>query len=309
MNGPGTPTLDQLKVFLAVVDIGSFVGAARSLNRATSVISYSITNLETQLGFPLFDRDSTRRPVLTEAGRVILAEARSVTNGVNRLKAKAQGMMQGIEPEVSIALDVMLPTSRVLDAFQGFRAAFPTVPLHIRIEGLGLVSELVMQGTVSIGVRGPPDLEVDGLERVGVGSVQLVPVAAPDHPLALASRNEIGAGRDHLQIVLTDRAERKGPDLGVMAPHTWRVADLSTKHMLLLEGVGWGNMPIPLIREDLRAGRLVTLNLPDFKGGAYRFFAIHRSNAPPGPAGAFLIDRFASQTPLWEPLDEDTQPL
>lgn len=42
----GTPTLDQLKVFLAVVDEGSFAGAARRLSRATSVVSYTIASLE-----------------------------------------------------------------------------------------------------------------------------------------------------------------------------------------------------------------------------------------------------------------------
>jgi hypothetical protein len=49
-SDPGTPTLDQLRVFLSVVDMGSFAGAARRLGRATSVISYSIANLEAQLG-------------------------------------------------------------------------------------------------------------------------------------------------------------------------------------------------------------------------------------------------------------------
>ena len=55
-SGPGIPTLDQLRVFLTVVDAGSFAGAARKLGRATSVISYSIANLEVQLGVSLFDR-------------------------------------------------------------------------------------------------------------------------------------------------------------------------------------------------------------------------------------------------------------
>ncbi|MGI4879995.1 MAG: helix-turn-helix domain-containing protein, partial [Janthinobacterium lividum] len=56
MTDPGQPTLDQLRVFLAVVEVGSFGGAARRLGRATSVISYSIGNLEALLGVSLFDR-------------------------------------------------------------------------------------------------------------------------------------------------------------------------------------------------------------------------------------------------------------
>ena len=85
-SGPGIPTLDQLRIFLTIVDVGSFAGAARKLGRATSVISYSIANLEAQLGVSLFDRESTRKPQLTEAGRMVLAEARTVSNGVDGLR-------------------------------------------------------------------------------------------------------------------------------------------------------------------------------------------------------------------------------
>src|SRR5215467_7604151 len=130
---PGTPTLDQLQVFLAIVDVGSFAGAARKLGRATSVISYSIANLETQLGISLFDRESTRKPQLTEAGRAVLSEARNVSNGINGLRARVRGLLQGLEAEVDLVLDVMLPASRVVDALKAFRAEFPTVSLRLNI--------------------------------------------------------------------------------------------------------------------------------------------------------------------------------
>ena len=52
MRGPGLPSLDQLTVFLSVVETGSFAAAGRRLGRATSAISYTIANLELQLGVP-----------------------------------------------------------------------------------------------------------------------------------------------------------------------------------------------------------------------------------------------------------------
>ena len=82
ISDPGTPTLDQLRVFLTVVEVGSFAGAARKLHRATSVVSYSIANLEMQLGVSLFDRKTTRKPQLTDAGRMVLAEARTIYSGI-----------------------------------------------------------------------------------------------------------------------------------------------------------------------------------------------------------------------------------
>ncbi len=79
MPRPGVPSLDQLAVFLTVVETGSFAAAGRRLGRATSAVSYAIANLEQQLGVQLFDRDQGRRPALTEAGAAVLSEARSVS--------------------------------------------------------------------------------------------------------------------------------------------------------------------------------------------------------------------------------------
>ncbi|MEO8530666.1 MAG: LysR family transcriptional regulator, partial [Deltaproteobacteria bacterium] len=70
------PTLEQLHVFLTVVEKGSFSAAARTLNRAQSVVSYTIANLEAQLGVTLFRRVGTKRPELTEAGQSVLEDAR-----------------------------------------------------------------------------------------------------------------------------------------------------------------------------------------------------------------------------------------
>ena len=294
-SDPGTPTLDQLRVFLTVVETGSFAGAARRLGRATSVVSYSIANLEAQLGLSIFDRESTRKPQLTEAGRAVLSEARAVTNGVNGLRAKVRGLLQGVEAEIRLVLDVMLPASRVVDALKAFRAEFPTVSLRLNVEALGMITQMVFDGTATIGISGP--LEMAGIERVSVGAVELIPVAAPDHPLARAGRNPAGAGRGHIQLVLTDRSSlTQGRDFGVVGPQTWRLADLGSKHMLLKGGIGWGYMPEPAVREDLAAGKLVHLDMPEVTRVSVPLFAIYRTDTPPGPAGSWLIARFQAQT-------------
>ena len=97
MQGPGLPSLDQLKVFLTVVETGSFAAAGRRLRRATSAVSYSVANLEQQLGVSLFDRERTRKPTLTKAGAAVLTEARTVSLGVDKLRAKVKGLLDGLE--------------------------------------------------------------------------------------------------------------------------------------------------------------------------------------------------------------------
>src|ERR1700733_5963497 len=124
---PRNPTLDQIAVFLAIVESGSFTAAARKLGRATSVISYAIANLETQLGVALFTRAGARRPRLTEAGRAILSDSRGIALALDGLLAKARGLTQGLEAEVALVVDVMLPTKRLVPALGEFSRKFPTV--------------------------------------------------------------------------------------------------------------------------------------------------------------------------------------
>jgi len=293
MPGPAVPSLDQLQVFLTVVETGSFAAAGRKLGRATSAISYAIANLEQQLAVQLFDRDQTRKPTLTTMGEAVLIDARTVWADVSGLRARINGMLGGLESEVSIVVDVMLPTDRLVDALRAFERQFPTVTLRLHIEALGAVTQLVLSGAAEVGIRGPGHPTVVGLERVGIGGVELVPVAARDHPLAREATIPPGTARNHVQLVLADRSTMtQGRDFGVIAGRSWRLADLGSKHALLLAGIGWGGMPEPMVRDDIAAGRLKKLALPEWNNSFYAMEAIYRTESPPGPAAGWLIDRF-----------------
>ncbi len=294
MQGPGSPSFEQLRVFLTVVETGSFAAAGRRLRRATSAVSQAIASLELQLGVTLFDRRSTRKPTLTEAGTAVLSEARSISVEVDRLKATVNRLTGGLESEVALAVDVMMPTARLVEILRAFESEFPTVALRLYTEALGAVTQLVLSGVAHIGV-GPSSLaDVPGIEHIEVGSVEFIPVAAPDHPLAVSPANAPGDARRHLQLVLTDRSPlSSGREYGVLGLRTWRLADLGSKHALLRAGIGWGNMPEPLVRADLEAGRLKRLDIPEWSNRVYRFEAIHRTDTPPRPAAAWLISKFA----------------
>jgi DNA-binding transcriptional LysR family regulator len=298
MPALGHPTLDQIRVFLAVVQTGSFSAAARRLNRRQSVISYTIANLEDQLGgLVLFDR-SKRRPVLTEAGAAMLAEARTLAGGADALRARAHGLLQGLEGEVGLAVDVMLPTAQLVRVLSAFREAFPTVALRLYTEALGSVQRLVLDRTCIIGVTGPLLLGSETLAVKPLGAITMVPVASPAHPLAQAATPIArDAVRKHIQLVLTDRSDlTRGQDYAVLSPQTWRLADLGAKHALLLGGLGWGNMPAHSVADDIRAGRLVHLAIADLPDHTYAFSAVHRIDTPPGPAGRWLLERLDEAT-------------
>jgi len=291
---PRTPTLDQISVFLAVVESGSFTAAARRLGRAPSVISYAIANLENQLGVTLFARAGTARPKLTDAGQAILSDSRNLAIAVDGLLAKARGLISGLEAEVALVVDVMWPAKKLVKALDDFRRKFPTVALRLQVETLGAVTHAVMQGTAAFGISGPLELASDLLVRGPAGSVKLVPVAAPTHPLASMPEPIGAAAHDHIQLVLTDRSTlTQGRDFGVLSVRSWRLADLGTKHALLLAGMGWGNMPKPMVNEDLKRGRLVELKIEMPGEPVYPFHTVYRNDAPPGPAASWLMERLA----------------
>src|SRR5690606_27674425 len=127
-----------------------------------------------------------------------------------------------------------------------------------------------------------------------IGSVKLVPVAAPSHPLAKEAPLAPGAVRKHLQLVLTDRSPlTAGHDFAVLSPRSWRLADLGAKHALLREGIGWGNMPRHMIVDDLAKGVLVELAIPERSSPAYTLSALWRRDTRLGPAACWTLDAFA----------------
>lgn len=310
MREPGQPSLDQLRVFVAVIDAGGFAHAARQLHRTQSVISYTIANLEEQLNVVLLDR-SKRKPTLTDAGKALLADARTVSQNVDGMRARAKALAGGLEAEVSVVVDVMFPTCMLVRILQAFQAQFPTVSLRLRIEAMGAVIQHVLDGHCHIGVGGWMAAGVGAIDRLAVGHVQLIPVASPSHALAqLPGPIASLVAREHIQLVLSDRSTlTEGQDFGVLGLRNWRLGDLGSKHALLRAGLGWGNMPETMVREDIRAGRLIELPLAVDKGEEYPIYLIQRTDAAPGQAGKWLTERFAEELPRMLELESSTNPF
>ena len=292
-------TLDQVQLFLTVADTGSFSAAARATGRAQSAVTYAIQRLEDQVGAPLFDR-SDYRPSLTVTGRALLPRARRIAEEVGSFRLQARAMAGGLEPELPLVVDAMFPMDRLICALAEFQREFPSVQTRIYAASLGATAQHVLDRRCVLGLAlgFGDDNELFG--RAPVTRIRLLPVAAPEHPLAKLGRPLSPEDlRDHVQLVLTDSsALTSGKDHGVYAVQTWRLSDLSVKHTLLLAGLGWGSMPEHMVAADLEAGRLVRLQAREWDNerGVVDIAAkvIWRLDAPLGPAALWMRDRIVS---------------
>jgi DNA-binding transcriptional LysR family regulator len=283
-------TLDQLRVLVAVTETGSFSGAARRLGRVQSAVSQTIQSLESTLGMPLFDR-SAKVPALNEAGKVILRDARHLLHGVDTLKARAESIASEVEPDLSIAVDVMFPNEVLIESLRGLREHFPLLPVNVYTEGLGAAEERLTTGAARIAIYVPFNVSAE-FEAEFLVDVPMVPVASPTHPLG-GMEGPIGREEleQHTQLVLTDRSNVwKGITGGVVSPLIWRFADQTTRLEFLLAGMGWCNMPYHTVARLIAAERLKALDLAEQTRKTLPLHVVHKRGAEPGRAGRWLIE-------------------
>jgi DNA-binding transcriptional LysR family regulator len=289
-------TIDQLRVFRQVAEVGSFSAAARSMHRAQSAITYAVQKLEEQVGAELFDR-SGYRPVLSEAGRALLPRATRILDELAAFGAQARGIAGGLEPEVSLVVEALYSTPLLLGVLADFQREYSSVQLRISGETLGGTVQALRDGAADLGVCLDFAQALPDLQATPMGHVDLVPVAAPGHPLARKKGPiPLEATRDHVQLVLTDRSPlTRGKEYTVFATRTWRLADLGARHAMVVAGLGWCSMPLHMVKDDLAARRLVRLDIR-WPGGVKGFpspgvLLARRKDKVLGPAGAWLAQR------------------
>ena len=286
-------TLDQLRVFVAAAETGSFSGAARRLKRAQSAVSHAVMSLEAALEIRLFDRGG-RTPVLTEAGRAHAGDARALISGAAELKARARSIADEVEPELSIAVDAILPKPPLIAALCAIRAEFPLLSITLYTEALGAVDDRVIEGKCSLGISALIPRGEEQLDRRFLTEIEMIPVAAADHALAkYEGEIPLMELQRHTQLVLTDRSSlSEGFSGGILSRHIWRFVDLETKQMFLRAGFGWGGMPRHMVEEDLAAGRLKRIAVTGWGRASHRLSlaVVQQRGRRPGRAGRWLLD-------------------
>ena len=288
----GSLTLDQLRVLVTIADVGSFSAAGRKLGRVQSAISQTISTLEDIQGVSLFER-SGYRPILTDTGRVLVEQARLVLASAARFEGVAKGVRMGLEPELVIAIDPLVPSAPFIESLSALSQAFPNLPVSFSTEGLGGSLRRLRSDSTAIGICLLLPAVPDDITAYPLLRVRMQAVVAPGHPLARLGRAATQIDLEpHVQLVLSDPIDPGSANFGLASARFWRFVDLGRRLDFLLGGFGWCRMPEHLVSTLIRDGRLVPLcieNDPTPEEGL-TIYAAHTRNRPLGQAGQWLLD-------------------
>jgi DNA-binding transcriptional LysR family regulator len=293
----GAFTLDQLRMLVAVEETGSFSAAGRRLRRVQSAVSHAIHSLEEIQQVKLFDR-SGHVPRLTDAGRILAAQARQVVRQAELFDSKAGAIAAGLEPELTLAFDSIIPAEPVIRSLGGLQAEFPDLSVTVYTEAIWGGDRWVRDGSVMLALCALYPTSAQQLQAYPLMSMTLVPVVAQGHPLARETRpltRDILA--EHVQLILTNPHDPGGPTQSVVSSRIWRFVDLARRLEFLLAGFGWGTMPLHIVESYIKSGLLKRLDIddPGVLPGSIPLYIVHARTRPLGRAARWLLDHLRQQ--------------
>ena len=251
--------LDELAVFLAILDGGSLAAASRRLHRSPPAITRALTSLEERSGVRLLER-TTRRTGPTDAGRQLAAQARAVlASYADTMRDAGSAALRGV---LHVAAPVLFGRHHVTPVLASFLAAHEEVQadMHLSDRNADLIEE-GLDVAVRIGT-----LEDSGLVARRVGEVRRVLVASPAY---LSARGTPAAPSDlaqHDAVFASSRpvpAEWRFQDGGrarvVRLSPTFVANDIEAALVAVRAGSGIGSALSYQVADDIASGRVVRL--------------------------------------------------
>jgi DNA-binding transcriptional LysR family regulator len=281
--------LSALEAFIAVVDYGGVGRAAQQLRKAQSAVSHQVRKLEEQLGIALFNRDGYRVQ-LTPAGEAVLTEGRQVLSQAEHVGSVAQQFTQGWEPRLLVIIDGILPLDPILDGLRTLAAEAVPTRIQVKVEFLsGVASRFERE-------RGDLMLLVDSGERPrheeeALPDMDCILCAAATHPLARRKPVSLAELQQHVELSVQNSNEEQRSDRHFFGcERGFYLSSFPAKKQALLMGVGFGWMPLYLVREELKASQLREVK---YAGGSrFRFTPrlVRRSDRQLGRTGQRLAE-------------------
>lgn len=252
---------DNVLVFIAVLDHGSFSAAARALGRVPSAVSMTIAQLEAELDLVLFER-TPREARPTEVARALEPEARQLASQLRRLQTHALTLHQGLERRLTLAIAPELLSAPWTGALAALAGDYPSLEVEVLSAPQAGALRMLHDQIVDLAVI---------FERVGTdereafqefGSEVLVAVTAPRHPLAQVHGVRPVRQEDLLdwrQVAVASRDTGGADPRVLISRKLWRTDSHLAALGLVQAGLGWAWLPQRLAAPLVASGALVEI--------------------------------------------------
>lgn len=252
-------TLEQWRMFKAVVEYGGFNQASQGIYKSQSSIHNSVNKIEHALGVKLF-KIVGRKTLLTQAGELMLRRVDYLLEEAAKVEAIGHNLAEGVESKLRIAVDEVFPPHILYRAIEKVSLEFPHLRIEIMESVLGGANELLENAQVDIAVSPFP---IKDLFNEELCQIEFVIVASPEHPLHNIEHTiSLEELKTYRQIVVRDSALSNKHDEGwLQASQRWTVSHLRTSIDMIKSGFGFAWLPVPLIEDELATGKLGMVNL------------------------------------------------
>ncbi len=293
MNLSPKITLEQWASLVAVVDEGSYAKAAELLNKSQSTVSYAISRVEDQLGGQVLKLNG-RKAELTNLGEVMVRKARKLLEQAEGIERLARCVSEGWEAEVSLAVDVIYPMSKVLDALETFSKNGRSTRVRLLETSLSGTDEAILtgQGDVVITSRVPP-----GFIGEQFDSIQFMAVAHRDHPLHRMDRAVTPTDLEQFrQVVMRDSGVKRNQDAGWLgSEQRITVSHFSTSVQVIKRGLAFAWLPTGYMQAELASGEFLPINLEQGRQRNIMLYLVLTQGERAGPAARLLQETFLNQ--------------
>ncbi|KGH26020.1 LysR family transcriptional regulator [Comamonas testosteroni] len=273
---------DQVPLFLAVLDAGSFSAAARKLGRVPSAVSMAIAQLEAELDLQLFDR-SGREPVPSAAARALEPQARLLAEQLQLLNWQAQALHAGLEERLTLAIAPELLATHWSEPLNRLVHEFPALPIEVLAAPQADALELLHAGRAHLALvfERPAMDGREGFQEMGRET--LVAVMSPQFELwqqALAEHEQGRTTRPQLtveqlaatrQVLVASRDPQQTDPRFVFARQLWRTDSHQAALSLIGAGLAWGWLPKGLVESHIGSGALMEIPVLNISNGTTLF--------------------------------------
>jgi len=286
---------EQLLMFQAVIETGSFSAAARKLGKVPSAVSMSIANLEIDLNLTLFDRKG-REPIPTDEARVLYEKTSQLLIEMNQWKQHAHALSTGLEANLTIVIVSELLHTNWTDYICLLENRFPDLQINIVSAPQEDALQMLLDGSAQLALMFERE-NLDNREQfVELKREALIPVISNNHPLA--SQNQVSYEQilTTRQIVVASRDETLKPEL-LFSKHYWRTDNHHSACLMILRNLGWGVLPQEMFKENPELkNKLKILDLLDFTPRfEYYVDLVWSRESELGAAARYLIEYIRTQ--------------